>query len=173
MSILIPVVSTGITLNEVPDKIAFYVELGECTQHCAGCHSPYLWEPVAHKTTLEDLQAQADEAIDKGANAIVLMGGTANGLSMEDLIEIINGLEDIAPTCLYSGIDDMDVNRYIAEHSQLTWIKTGSYKEELGGITSPTSNQRFYRKEYEYQIEHFRYPKVHSVLVDCTHLFRK
>ena len=172
MSILIPVVSTGITLNEVPDKVAFYVELGECTQHCAGCHSPHLWEPVAHKTTLEDLQAQADEAIDKGANAIVLMGGTTNGLSMDDLIKVIDGLEVIAQTCLYSGIDDMEVNRYIAEHSHLTWIKTGSYKDELGGITSPTSNQRFFRKEYEYRIENFTYPKVTSVLVDCTHLFR-
>lgn len=172
MPILIPVVSTGITMNEVPDKVAFYVELGECTQHCAGCHSPHLWKPVEHKTTLEDLQAQADEAINKGANAIVLMGGTTNGLSMDDLIKVIDGLEAIASTCLYSGIDDMEVNRYIAEHSQLTWIKTGSYKEELGGITSPTSNQRFFRKEYEYRIEHFMYPKVTSVLVDCTHLFR-
>ena len=42
MSILVPVHSVGITLNEVPDKVAFYITLGNCTQRCKGCHSPEL-----------------------------------------------------------------------------------------------------------------------------------
>lgn len=173
MSILVPVVSTGITLNEIPDKVAFFIELGSCTQRCKGCHSKELWEEVKEPTSLDALITKAEQTIDKGANAIVLMGGTCNRLSIENLLVILQSLSEIAPTCLYSGSDDESLNRYVAEKTDITWIKTGSYKEELGGLSSPTTNQRFFRKEYEYRIEHCTYPTITSVLVDCTHLFRK
>ena len=37
-----PVVNTDITFNELPDKMAYAIELGACKQHCVGCHSPEL-----------------------------------------------------------------------------------------------------------------------------------
>ena len=141
MSVLVPVVSTGITLNEVPDKVAFFIELGSCTQKCKGCHSKELWGEVKTPTPLDDLLTEAEQAIDKGANAIVLMGGTCNKMSTPDLLKVLDGLSEIAPTCLYSGLDDEETNTYIAEHSGITWSKTGSYREELGGLSSPTTNQ--------------------------------
>lgn len=173
MSILVPVVSTGITLNEVPDKVAFFIELGSCTQRCKGCHSKELWEEVKEPTSLDVLLKEAEEAIDKGANAIVLMGGTCNGLLIEELYIILQALSEIAPTCLYSGSDDQKLNRFFAENTDITWIKTGSYKEELGGLSSPTTNQRFYRKEYEEIFKKHKYWMTKMVLVDCTHLFQE
>lgn len=172
MSVLVPVVSTGITLNEVPDKVAFFIELGSCTQKCKGCHSKELWGEVKTPTPLDDLLAEAEQAIDKGANAIVLMGGTCNKMSTPDLLKVLDGLSEIAPTCLYSGLDDEETNTYIAEHSGITWIKTGSYREELGGLSSPTTNQKFYRKEYELVSKNNQYTYHKVVLVDCTHLFQ-
>ena len=71
MSILVPVVSTGITLNEVPDRMAFFIALGACTQRCKGCHSKELWEEVKEPTSLDVLLKEAEKAIDKCANAIV------------------------------------------------------------------------------------------------------
>ena len=173
MSILVPVVSTGITLNEVPDKVAFFIELGSCTQRCKGCHSKELWEEVKEPTSLDVLLKEAEEAIDKGANAIILMGGTCNGLLPEELCIILQALSEIAPTCLYSGSDDQKLNRFFAEGTNITWIKTGSYKEELGGLSSPTTNQRFYRKEYEEIFKNNQYWMTKMVLVDCTHLFQE
>lgn len=173
MSILVPVVSTGITLNEVPDKVAFFIELGSCTQRCKGCHSKELWEEVKEPTSLDALLKEAEEAIDKGANAIVLMGGTCNGLNIKELSTILQALSDIAPTCLYSGSDNQKLNRFFAENTNITWIKTGSYKEELGGLSSPTTNQRFYRKEYEEIFKKHQYLMTKMVLVDCTHLFQE
>lgn len=173
MSILVPVVSTGITMNEVPDKVAYFIELGACTQRCKGCHSKELWEEVKEPTSLDVLLADADEAIDKGANAIVLMGGTCNGLSTEELFTILQALSEIAPTCLYSGSDDEKLNRFFAAETSITWIKTGSYKEELGGLSSPTTNQRFYRKEYELVSKKHQYVYHKLVLVDETHLFQE
>ena len=172
MSVLVPVVSTGITMNEVPDKVAFFIELGSCTQKCKGCHSKELWEDVKTPTPLDDILAEAEQAIDKGANAIVLMGGTCNKMSTPDLLKLLDGLSEISPTCLYSGLDDEETNTYIAEHSGITWIKTGSYKEELGGLSSPTTNQRFYRKEYEVVSKAHQYAYHKLVLVDYTHLFQ-
>lgn len=173
MSILVPVVSTGITLNEVPDKVAFFIELGSCTQRCKGCHSKELWEEVKEPTSLDTLLKEAEKAIDKGANAIVLMGGTCNGLNIKELSTTLQALSDIAPTCLYSGSDDQKLNRFLVENTDITWIKTGSYKEELGGLSSPTTNQRFYRKEYEEIFKNHQYLMTKMVLVDCTHLFQE
>lgn len=172
MSILVPVVSTGITLNEVPDHIAFYAEMGECTQHCKGCHSPHLWEPLESKMKLEDLYQLASDAIDKKANAIVLMGGTTNGVSTNVLIFIINALSEIAPVCLYSGSDDKALNEMIAYHSNLTWIKTGSFREDLGGLSSPKTNQHFYKKEYEYNVRRGSVEKYTPLLIDYTEVFQ-
>ena len=173
MSILVPVVSTGITLNEIPDKVAYFIELGSCTQRCKGCHSKELWEEVKEPTSLDDLLKEVEKAIDKGANAIVLMGGTCNGLNIKELSTILQALSDIAPTCLYSGSDDQKLNCFLVENTDITWIKTGSYKEELGGLSSPTTNQRFYRKEYEEIFKNHQYLMTKMVLVDYTHLFQE
>ena len=173
MSILVPVVSTGITLNEVPDKIAYFIELGSCTQRCKGCHSKELWEEVKSPTRLEDVLRGAEKAVESGANAIVLMGGTCNKMSTPDVLKVLDGLSEIAPTCLYSGLDDEKTNTYIAEHSGITWLKTGSYKEELGGLSSPTTNQRFYRKEIAVIYDNYQVVGTKDYFVDCTYLFQK
>jgi anaerobic ribonucleoside-triphosphate reductase activating protein len=172
LSILVPVVSTGITLNEVPDKIAYFIELGSCTQRCKGCHSEELWEEVESPTSLEDVLRGAENAIESGANAIVLMGGTCNKMSTPDLLKLLDDLSEIAPTCLYSGLDDEETNTYIAEHSGITWLKTGSYKAELGGLSSPTTNQRFYRKETDVIYDKYQFVRMKNRFVDCTHLFQ-
>lgn len=147
MSILVPVYSTGVTMMEVPDHLAFYIEFGNCKQKCKGCHSPHLWEDVENKTTMEDLLASASDAVSKGANAIVLMGGTTNGISSTHLISLIDKLAEIAPVCLYSGSNDFERDMVLATVTKLTWIKTGSYQDDKGGLMSAETNQKFLRKE--------------------------
>ena len=39
----IPVMGQGVTLTELPNEIAVFFEIGNCKQHCEGCHSPELW----------------------------------------------------------------------------------------------------------------------------------
>lgn len=168
MSILIPVYSTGVTMNEVPDHLAFYIEMGNCKQKCKGCHSPHLWNTVDNPMSIEELEFLAYDAINKGANAIVLMGGTTNGIPYPHLVRLIDKLSQIAPVCLYSGSDDYKQDMLIAITTQLTWLKIGSYQEELGGLSSKTSNQKFYRKVY------IDYPNDVKLLtlIDETYRFR-
>ena len=147
MSILIPVYSTGVTMNEVPDHLAFYIEMGNCKQKCKGCHSPHLWKTVDNPMSIEELEVLAYDAINKGANAIVLMGGTTNGIPYPHLVRLIDKLSQIAPVCLYSGSDDYEQDMLIAITTRLTWLKTGSYQETKGGLMSTETNQKFLRKE--------------------------
>ena len=147
MSILIPVVDTGITLNEVPGHIAFYAEIGECTQRCPGCHSPHLWKYVHHKTSFEDLLRKILDAKEEGADAVVLMGGTTNGMAQGILKSIIQSISCILPVALYSGSDNIGEDMKILTTTDLTWLKTGSYKESKGGLRNPETNQRFFVKQ--------------------------
>lgn len=175
MSILVPLVSSGITMNEIPGRIAVYFELGNCTQGCPECHSPHLSEQqVLAITPLEELESIAETQATKGADAILLMGGTTNGLRESDIIQVLRCLSVILPVCLYSGSDDAERDRYLAEQGNATWLKTGSYKAELGGLTSATTNQHFYRIDYHYGTDHSGvYSGTTAVFTDLTHLFQK
>lgn len=174
MPILVPVVSTGITLTEIPDRITYFIELGNCTQNCAGCHSPHLADSVKTPISLEGVERMAERAAEQGADAIALMGGTTNGLRESDIIQILRCLSVILPVCLYSGSDDAERDQYLAKQGNATWLKTGSYKAELGGLTSATTNQHFYRIDYHYGKDHSGvYFGTTAVLTDLTHLFQK
>lgn len=155
MSILVPVAGKGITINEVPDRMSVYFEIGECRQNCKGCHSPHLHTQIKDKMSVADMKSYAQRMVNEGANAIVILGGTTNGIPLEDLKRIIDTLADVAPVCVYSGTDDKDINKWITFNTELNWIKTGSYKEDLGGLQSPKTNQRFYRLGIIYNYDMF------------------
>ena len=47
-------------------------------------------------------------------------------------------------SCLYTGLEQDELERAsIAIIPQLTYLKTGRWKMELGGLDSPHTNQRF------------------------------
>lgn len=149
-----PVVNTDITFNEVPDKLAYAIELGACKQHCVGCHSPELQKEDVPLTPLLDILEEAQVVIDAGANAIVVMGGTNNKhVTDESLIALLRDLACIAPTGLYSGRDDEDHDKMIALEGNCTWLKTGPYVASLGGLESTRTNQRFYRITTTYRLD--------------------
>lgn len=174
MSILVPLVSSGITMNEIPGRIAVYFELGNCTQGCPGCHSPHLAvQQCLAITPIEELEDIAETQATKGANAIVLMGGTTNGISKRDLITLLQRLSCVLPVCLYSGSDDEERDKNIAHKSGTTWLKTGSYQEERGGLSSPTTNQRFYKLTDRFTVDNKgTLIQKDTIFHDITYLFQ-
>lgn len=174
MSILVPVVSRGITLSEVPDRIAVFFEIGCCHNGCKGCHSPHLQTNKVPFITLEEMVEYANKRVDEGANAIVLMGGTTNGLDMRELYEIINALSFVAPVCLYSGLDSsMEEACELVKNAYLSWLKIGSYKESLGGLQSPTTNQRFFKCDFDITYSFRDGVKCTPALIDITKSFQR
>ena len=174
MSILVPIASTGITFSEIPDHTAYYFEIGGCTKNCPYCHSPHLRGGMASNTSITSMEKKAENAATKGADAILLMGGTTNRLHESTIIQMMRRLSVILPVCLYSGSDDAERDRYLAEKGNATWLKTGSYIAARGGLNSPATNQRFYRIDYRYAKDHSGvYTGTEAVFTDLTHLFQK
>ena len=140
-----PIHNMGITLNEVPNKVSVFVEFSNCHLKCEGCHSNHLHSDMfdGEKTDIKYILSYVEKQIDKGAEYIVLMGGDTNGVQKEDLYTLINKLDDIAPVMLYSGSEDIS----ILTDTNLTLLKTGGYIEELGGLLSPTTNQKVFKKD--------------------------
>lgn len=173
---VIPLVDFGFTFNEIPDKFAFYLEMGECMQGCPCCHSPELQEDLKMKSSILEIRELAEQAIDDGANAIVVMGGTTSkNLDKGTLVRLLQELSCVAPVCLYSGRNAEWEDKRIADAGDCTWLKTGSYIDALGGLESPRTNQRFFQREYvQYTDSYNDYlVDIRKVWVDNTHKFWK
>ena len=141
--LLVPVTGYNISLNEFPEHISFVIEIGGCLKNCPDCHRPDM-QKTPPFVYYSEIEARVREAVSKGANGIVIMGGTTNNFYLPDLEVLIHLLSQFAPVCLYSGSDDEKYHREVVKKTNLSALKTGSYKKELGGLTSPTTNQRFY-----------------------------
>ena len=133
--------SAEVVLQEVPDEIALAIAFTGCSLQCKKCHSPELW----HEDYGESLTIQKfEELIDKNKHitCICFYGGEwqSGYLLVLAYAARAKGLK----ICLYTGKELDDVPPHLS--SVLDYLKVGPYVEELGGLSSPTTNQRMYRK---------------------------
>lgn len=159
-----PIVSYAVSMQEIPDHIAFVINIGNCINDCKGCHSKDVMSfccnyKLTKKVPLEKVINKANKVHKLGATVCCIMGGTTNvGVTRKSLTTLIHELSLIFEegVGLYSGsddalddddFDDNSVNYYYAHYTPLTYLKIGSYKKDLGGLDSPTTNQRYYVKE--------------------------
>lgn len=156
-----PIVSYAVSMQEIPDHIAFVINIGNCIQGCKGCHSKdtmsYYWGESPKEVPLKKIIKKASKVHKLGATVCCIMGGTTNyGVTREYLTALIKALALIFEdgVGLYSGSDcpidddfyDNGINYYYAHYTPLTYLKIGSYKKDLGGLDKPTTNQRYYVK---------------------------
>lgn len=157
---LFPIVDCGVTLTEIPDHITLFLEFGNCMARCPGCHSKNLWLPVDNPMSVQEIVAIATKYRGLGCNAIVLMGGTTNGLFRKDLEKLLMKLYGVYDNNigLFSGQD------HLTEHTEfikyLRWLKVGRYDETKGGLSNLLTNQRFYEI-------------IDGRAIDKTYLFRR
>ncbi|MBS5519638.1 MAG: radical SAM protein [Acidaminococcus intestini] len=144
LDIKLPVMSKGITLGEIPNKVALFFELGNCNAGCEGCHSKHLWLDCKEPMSLKEILELTKEYKNEGAEAVLLMGGTTNGIPIDDLVATIYHLSNILPVGLYSGSDDMHLHLELVNRTFLKWLKIGSYQKDKGGLDSKDTNQRFF-----------------------------
>lgn len=132
-----------IVFQEVPNEVSLAIEVGGCPFQCAGCHSPHMREDGPHSLTND-----VWELIDKYKNfitCICFMGGD------HELSEFARLLEDISTDypdlklCLYTGRDSLSELTKSGVMQYLSYVKYGPYNAELGGLDSPTTNQKFFK----------------------------
>lgn len=126
-----------ITMQEVPGEISICFSICGCKLNCKGCHSSYLWNENNGDVLTEELFKNTLDKYKNLASCILFMGGEWYEKELINYLKIANTLN--FATCLYTG--EQQVSEKILE--QLTWIKTGPWIEELGGLDSLKTNQQF------------------------------
>jgi len=136
-----------IQFQEVPNEISLSISLFGCDLHCRGCHSKETWNPKGGKGPLTNEEIDRLLKRHKYISCVLLYGGEWD---FEDLNRIIDYIRDNYPhlkIALYTG-RELNFPKFTKEFlKKLDYIKVGPYIEELGGLSSKTTNQRFYRLE--------------------------
>jgi len=133
-----------ITAQEVPDEISLVLSITNCPHHCEGCHSPWLQADIGDELTPEILR-HLIKAYKDGITCVCFMGEGQDPEALNILMAHVQayGLK----VCLYSGQDIINDLSEFRCYPLPDYIKTGSYKKELGGLNSPTTNQRMWKKD--------------------------
>lgn len=139
---MIKYTDTEVVFREFPDEITLAINISNCPIHCKGCHSPELWDDIGEKLTYTRL----DELIDNspGITCIGFMGGDSDPKYINGLAFYIYMNHSKLKVGWYSGKDTFSKD---IEPEWFNYIKTGPYIEELGGLDSPTTNQKLFKKE--------------------------
>jgi anaerobic ribonucleoside-triphosphate reductase activating protein len=130
--------SYDIILQEVPNEISLSFSITGCNLMCVGCHSAHLWKKDSGLHLDENEFKEIIYKYKDFITCIVFMGGEWYKEELINLLKISKTVFNLK-TCLYSGLDDVDDK--IKE--QLTFLKTGKWDRNLGGLDSLKTNQRF------------------------------
>lgn len=167
-------VNTMVTFSEVPDEISLCIEISNCPCHCKNCHSSYLAEDIGKPLIYKEVYNNKtvtncnplSELIEanNGITCVCLMGGDSNPEYINILGKAIKHYH--LKSAWYSGRQELSKE---IDLKNFDFIKIGPYIEELGPLTSKTTNQKFYKVEnVGYEDGSFRYE-----LNDITYKFHE
>jgi len=140
---MIKYTDTQVTFREVPDEITLCINLSLCPYKCKGCHSPELRNDIGEELTEEKL----DELIraNNGITCVCFMGGDNDPKRRVELVKWIREHYPNLKTACYSGND-----WYVDSWGLcFDYFKVGSYKEDLGPLDNPNTNQIMYENVRE------------------------
>lgn len=133
--------STDIVCQEVPDEISLAIAITGCRVRCKGCHSRFLWEDKGDVLDVETLCGLLNN--NQGITCCLFMGGEHD---IDTLTELLMYAHKRVKTAWYSGLDMIPRDK-LGILQYLDVYKIGHYDAELGGLDSPTTNQKLFRKE--------------------------
>lgn len=129
----------GIALQEYPGEVALAISFSGCSLRCKGCHSPETHNPT-HGTEFTATALHNLIKKHKHITAVVFYGGEWDYKA--SLLKLIYQAQTFGlKVCLYTGLELEEIPQTLLE--PLDAIKVGPYIEDLGGLDSPTTNQKF------------------------------
>ncbi|MDR2882377.1 MAG: 4Fe-4S cluster-binding domain-containing protein [Alistipes sp.] len=148
--------SYDIVFQEVPGEVTLALNLSGCPNRCPGCHSPHLREAAGEpldEELLDGLLARYGGSV----TCVAFMGGDGEPAVVGRLAARVKatGLK----TAWYSGRENLSPEVCL---DNLDYVKIGPYDPARGGLSTPGTNQRFYRVEG---------PAGDRRMVDATALF--
>lgn len=133
-------VTAGVVFSEVPDEISLELGISNCPFKCEGCHSPFLQEDIGDTLDVEKLRHLIKE--NRGITCVLFSGGDASYKEVEYLCKVVKDDFPSIKTAWYSGRTTLPEATVL---DYFDYIKLGPYKKDLGGLDSPTTNQRLYK----------------------------
>lgn len=129
-------VSEQIVWQEVPGETSLAYMISGCPLRCVGCHSADAWDEKKGVALSEEYFKSKLLQYRGYITCVLFLGGEWNEDALYKLLQIAK-LQQLQ-TCLYSGYENVSVEL----RSQLTYLKTGPWLPTLGGLSSPTTNQK-------------------------------
>lgn len=126
-----------IVFQEVPDHIALAFYVCGCPLQCPGCHSPELWTEKSGFPLSIPLYQNLLDRYQHRVDCILFLGGEWHPHELLQFLKQAR-LRNFK-TALYTGLDDISISL----KEELNFLKTGPWKRELGGLSSPNTNQIF------------------------------
>ena len=170
---MLKIASFDIVFQEIPGEVTLALNLSNCPCHCPGCHSKHLWEDIGEELN-EELLDGFIARYGSMITCVCFMGGDQAPEEVIRWAEYIKGLSGEAglkvawysgrpylPECLSakrsvsaSGLSaTRSVSETVCQQRGLSgvagpfdYVKLGPYIESLGGLKSPKTNQRLYKR---------------------------
>lgn len=136
-------VNHDIVFQEFPDEVTLAINLSCCPNGCVGCHSAYLRGDVGEELTLQRLTALIESYAGE-ITCVALMGGDNDPQTVAShLLYVRRHFAGRYKTGWYSGRTQMPAPSVL--QSAFSYVKLGPYLPQCGPLSSPDTNQRFYR----------------------------
>ncbi len=126
-----------VVLQEVPGEVSLCFSITGCPLKCKGCHSPFLWKRNYGIKLTKDLYRSFLDQYKSLATCVLFMGGEWHEKELVSLLKLAK--KEGYKRCLYTGENTIS---YTIKR-ELDWLKTGEWNPDLGGLTSPQTNQKF------------------------------
>lgn len=131
-----------IVWQEVPGEVSLAFLFSGCPLRCKGCHSADTWKEGIGTELTEDYLKGRLKRYCGLITCVLFMGGEWQPEALQKMLAIVTqaGLK----ACLYTGLEREEleaVSDGILPY--LTYLKTGRWQMELGGLESPATNQKF------------------------------
>lgn len=129
-----------IVFQEIPNEISLALYISGCPLRCKGCHSPELWNIQNGQKLSPELLSSLIDRYEGSASCLLFMGGEWEPESLIDFLMVAQKRN--LKTALYTGHELEQLPPELVQN--LNYLKTGPWIEKLGGLNSPTTNQKFY-----------------------------
>lgn len=134
-------VDTLVSFQEIPDEISLCINISNCPNNCPGCHSAYLKDDIGTPLTYTELMRILKDI--RGITCVCFMGGDKEPWEIQRLAQFTR--EKGLKVAWYSGKQELHEDINLANFD---YVKLGPYVEELGPLTSRTTNQVMYKIDH-------------------------
>lgn len=147
---------TDITFQEVPNEVSLVLSISGCPHQCVGCHSVELWKKSNGVELSRDFLIEHIRKYQGLITCVCFFGGEWEENRLSALLTTVRDFQ--LKSCLYTGATDVSSEL----KDKLTYLKTGPWVEELGGLESINTNQRFIELSSGNNMNHYFIKDTHK-----------